>query len=75
MRQNILYWISRSPHAHVSASVYCCITIIQGGREIRAIISTDDYLCCKEPKSPYNVFIILIFNELFRFKTSDECQP
>ena len=28
----------------------------------------------KEPKSPYNFFLILIFNELFRFKTSDEWQ-
>ena len=38
-----------------------------------AIIVTDDYLCYKEPKSPYN-FFILIFNELFKFKTSDEWQ-
>ena len=29
---------------------------IQGGREISAIIVTDDYLCYKEPKSPYNFF-------------------
>ena len=26
------------------------------GREISAIILTDDYLCYKEPKSPYNLF-------------------
>ena len=37
-----------------------------------AIIVTDDYLCYKETKSPYSVFLILIFNELFKFKTSDE---
>ena len=40
--------------------------------EISAIIVTDDYLRYKEPKSPYNFFLILIFNELFKFKTSDE---
>ena len=40
---------------------------IQGGREISAIIVTDDYLCSKERKSPYNFFLILIFNELFMF--------
>ena len=42
---------------------------IQGGRETSVIILTDDYLCYKEPKSPYN-----FFNELFKFKTSDEWQ-
>ena len=47
---------------------------IQSGREISAIIVTDEYVCYKEPKSPYNFFIILIFNELFKFKTSDERQ-
>ena len=47
---------------------------IQGGREISAIIVTDDYLCYEEPKSPYNFFLILIFNELFKFKISDEWQ-
>ena len=48
---------------------------IQGGREMSAIIVTDDYLCYKEPESPYNFFfIILIFNELFKFKTSEEWQ-
>ena len=30
--------------------------IIQGGREISAIIVTVDYLCYKEPESPYNFF-------------------
>ena len=49
-------------------------TSIQGGREISAIILTDDYLCYEEPKIPYYFFIILIFNELFKFKTSDEWQ-
>ena len=48
--------------------------IIQGVREISDIIVTDDYLCYKEPKSPYNFFLILIFNELLKFKTSDEWQ-
>ena len=28
----------------------------------------------KEPKSPCNFFIILIFNELIKFKTTDEWQ-
>ena len=46
----------------------------QDGREISAIIVTGDYLCYKEPKSSYNFFLILIFNELFKFKTSDERQ-
>ena len=48
-----------------------CAAIIQSGREISAIILTDDYLCYKEPKFPLNFFLILIFNELFKFKTSD----
>ena len=38
------------------------------------MIVTEDYLCYKEPKSPYNFFLILIFNELFKFKISDERQ-
>ena len=46
----------------------------EGGREISSISVTDDYLCYKEPKSPYNFFLTLIFNELFKFKTSDEWQ-
>ena len=41
---------------------------------ISAIIVTHDYLYYKEPKGPYNFFLILIFNELFKFKTSDEWQ-
>ena len=45
------------------------LQVIQSGREISAIILTDDYLCYKEPKSAYNFFLILIFNELFKFKT------
>ena len=45
---------------------------IQSGRIIGVIIITDDYLCYKKPKSPYNFFLILIFNELFKYKTSDE---
>ena len=47
---------------------------IQGGREISVIIVTEDYLCYKEPKRPYNFFLILIFNELFKLKISDERQ-
>ena len=47
---------------------------IQAGRKISVIIETEDYLCYKKPKSPYNFFLILIFNELFKFKTSDERQ-
>ena len=43
---------------------------IQSGREISVIIVTDDYLCYEEPEIPYNFFLILIFNELFKFKTS-----
>ena len=43
-----------------------------GVREISAITVTDDYLCYKVPKSPYNFFHILTFNELCKFKTSDE---
>ena len=58
-------------NATICLRVLCCI---QSGREISAITVTDDYLCCKEPRSPYNFFIILIFNELFKFKTSDERQ-
>ena len=45
---------------------------IQSGREISAIILADDYLSYKEPKIPFNFFLILIFNEL-KFETSDEC--
>ena len=50
---------------------YICIFVIfslglyniQGGREISAIIVTDDYLRYKKPKSTYNFFfLILIFN-------------
>ena len=47
---------------------------LQDEREISAIIVTNDYLCYKEPKSPYNFFLVLIFNKLFTFKTSDEWQ-
>ena len=45
---------------------------IQGGREISAIIVNDNWLCYKESKCPYKLFIILEFNKLFTFKTSDE---
>ena len=55
-------------------SIVTDILKIQDGREISVIIVTDDYLCYKESKSPYNFFLILVFNELFKFKTSDEWQ-
>ena len=48
--------------------------VVQGGREISDIILTDDYLRYKEPKIPFDFFLILIFNELFKFETSDEWQ-
>ena len=47
---------------------------IQGGRAISAIIVTDDYLCYKKQKVLTTFFLILIFTELFKFKTSDERQ-
>ena len=47
---------------------------IQGGREISTIIVTEDYLCYNEPKSSYKFFLILIFNELSKYKISDERQ-
>ena len=37
-------------------------------------ITLRPHLCYKEPKRPYNSFLMLIFNELFKFKTSDEWQ-
>ena len=48
------------------------LPLLQGGREISAITVTEDYLCSKEAKIPHNFFLILIFNELFKFKISDE---
>ena len=36
-----------------------CQFIIQGGRGISDIIVTDDSLCYKEPKSPYNFFSLI----------------
>ena len=50
------------------------MNIMEVGREISAIIVTDDYLCYKDPKSAYNFFLILIVNELFKFKIYDEWQ-
>ena len=43
----------------------------KGIRRVSATIVTDDYLCYKGPKSPYNFILILIFSELFKFKTWD----
>ena len=45
---------------------------IQVGREISAIIVTDGYSYLYEQKIRTSSFLILIFNELFKFKTSDE---
>ena len=42
--------------------------LLQGGREISAIILADDYLYYKEPKIPLNLFCILIFNEYLSLK-------
>ena len=53
----------------VQGNLLCDVLRIQCGRGISAIIVTDDYLCYKEPKTPYNFFLILIFNNLFKFKT------
>ena len=44
------------------------VHFIQGGMEINAIIVTDDYLCYKEPKSPYNFFLILILTSYLSLK-------
>ena len=71
---------SSTANSGTNAAVYqglngCFLHIgLQGGRELSAIIVTEDYLSYKEPKSPYNFFLILIFNELFKFKTLDERQ-
>ena len=62
------------PNNFQSSYLTLNITYIQGGEEISDIIVTDDHLCYKEPKSPYNFFLVLIFNELFKFETSDERQ-
>ena len=32
--------------------------ILQSGRETSAIIVTDDYICYKEPKIPFNFFFL-----------------
>ena len=37
---------------------FSSLLFIRGGREISPIIVTDDYLCYKESKSPYNFFLI-----------------
>ena len=46
-----------SNHCHnLLSNLY--IFVIQTVREISVIILTDDSLCYKEPKSPYNVFLL-----------------
>ena len=47
---------------------------IQDGREMSAIIVTGNYLCYNFLKVLLTFFLILIFNELFKFKTLDEWQ-
>ena len=42
--------------------------------EISVIIIIGDCLYYNESKSPYNFILILIFNELFKFKTSYKWQ-
>ena len=39
---------------------YIGLSYIQGGRDISAIVVTDDYLCYEEPKIPYNFFSYFI---------------
>ena len=39
-------------------NIFVILSNIQGGREISDIILTDDYLCYKEPKIPFNFFLI-----------------
>ena len=58
---NYIDWLQRRRYIHIRGVSY-----------ISVIIVTDDYLCYKKPKSPCNFFLILIFNELFTFKISDE---
>ena len=36
--------------------------ILQSVREISVITVTDDYLCYKEPKNPYNFFLFYLTN-------------
>ena len=68
--------ITYSVHIHTFTyiTLYFYISFVQGVRRISTIIVTDDYSCYKKPKCPYNFFLILIFNKLFTFKTSDEWQ-
>ena len=48
------------------------INNIQSGRETSVIIVTDDYVIRNE--KVLTIFLVLIFNELFKFKISDERQ-
>ena len=48
---------------------FLCSNIIQIGRETSAIIVPDDYLCILGTKKSLQLSLILIFNELFMFKT------
>ena len=64
------------PSCHSIGESWSFLTceLLQSGREISSIILMNDCLCYKEPKSPYKFFISLIFNDLFKFKTSDDWQ-
>ena len=56
-------WSNRDANSSPAMGGDACTTkpailyAIQEGREISAIIVTEDYLCYKEPKSPYNFFL------------------
>ena len=49
-----------------------CPRVYTGWKGNKCHFLTDGYLCYKETKIPLNFFLILIFNELFKFETSDE---
>ena len=46
---------------------------IQDGREISAIIVTDDYICYKEPKNPYNFFLFKYLTNYLSLKLRTNC--
>ena len=62
------FWCCKSRN-DAAGKDFSIVFNIQGGREISVTIVTGDYLCYKEPKTPYNFYLILIFNEVFNFKT------
>ena len=52
-----IYPLCVEPEARNNAVGWHSKQTIQSGREISVFIVTDDYLCYKEPKSPYNFFL------------------